>query len=130
MTPTQRTLSFLRAQGFHSDVVERWLPRINKRRDLFHIIDIIALNGDKTIGVQSTGQDFAAHVAKLASEPGTIHWLSSPYRALLLFGWRKVKKGATVAKYHPRISEFWLESGKVQSIETDYRNLATIVSSE
>lgn len=40
MTPTARTLAFLRKRGLRSDVVERWIPHINQRKDLFGIIDI------------------------------------------------------------------------------------------
>jgi hypothetical protein len=42
MTPMARTLAFLRGCGHAADVVERWLPRVNVRRDLFHCIDIVA----------------------------------------------------------------------------------------
>ena len=42
MTPTARTLTHLRRLGFIADVCERWLPHVNRRRDLFGLGDVIA----------------------------------------------------------------------------------------
>ena len=36
MTPTAASLDLLRRSGFLCEVVERWLPKVNVRRDLFH----------------------------------------------------------------------------------------------
>jgi hypothetical protein len=61
MTPTGRTLGRLRRRGFLADVVERWLLRVNRRRDLFGFADIIAvhLREPGVLPVQCTT---AAHV--------------------------------------------------------------------
>src|SRR5437660_1406196 len=42
VTPTARTLTHLRRLGFIADVCERWLPHVNRRRDLFGLGDVIA----------------------------------------------------------------------------------------
>ncbi len=33
MTPTARSLALLRRSGYLAAVVEKWIPRINRRRD-------------------------------------------------------------------------------------------------
>lgn len=46
MTLTSRSMRRLRSEGFAVDLVERWLAVIQRRRDLFGIIDLIAVRGD------------------------------------------------------------------------------------
>ncbi len=90
-TNTSRTLKYLRLNlGWDADIVERWIPfgreekednenegdgeekkkgnkkkRTGYRKDLFGIIDIIALSGKSIVGVQSCGQSFAEHDRKI-----------------------------------------------------------------
>ncbi len=44
MSPTARTLAHLRRLGFLADVVERWLPHVRRKRDLFGIGDVLAVH--------------------------------------------------------------------------------------
>jgi hypothetical protein len=126
MTHTERTLALLRKLGLTADVVERFvraphLPGGGHRKDLFGVIDIIALAGVETIGVQSCGQAFAGHRAKIIAEPRAAEWLESPYRRLLLVGWRKVaayRKDGTRAvrdRMAPRMCWFDLIGEEVQA---------------
>ncbi len=67
MTPTQRTLKWLRDQGYLCGIVERFLAYAGthgKRQDLFSIIDIIAIKPGVTVGVQSCGTAFSEHNKK------------------------------------------------------------------
>jgi hypothetical protein len=42
MSPTQRTLEYLRLSGYPLvGVVERWIPRALVRQDLFGILDVL-----------------------------------------------------------------------------------------
>ena len=119
VSPTQRTLKYLKDEGYECGMVERWipirgLPGGGKRRDLFNIIDIIALDPVKgVIGVQSTGQDFSGHYKKLTQEKAaeTRMWLETPGTSLILIGWRKVKvkRGGKAMRWSPRIQEITLE---------------------
>ena len=75
MSPTQRTLAYLRRQGWCvvAEVVQRWLPlgdarsaRRGYRRDLFRCIDVLAICYDGAsrhvlLGIQCCAA--AAHVA-------------------------------------------------------------------
>jgi hypothetical protein len=117
---TQRTLEALKKQGALCDMVERFIQhagpiqfsmvagkRIGKRtgirKDLFGIIDIIALFPDreKICGVQSCGTSFSEHMKKILASSYAPIWLR--YGDLELWGWRKLKAGWT-----PKIHKFTL----------------------
>ena len=93
MTPTQRTLAELRARGYRAEVVERWIPGANIRRDLFGIIDVFATNKHATLGVQVCGQAWSSHVTKLLVDNAAtcFEWLECASRRLELWGWAKRK---------------------------------------
>jgi hypothetical protein len=115
-SPTQRTLRELRNQGRVCAIVERWNQHVGPhgiRQDLFGIIDVLALDPKRgVVGVQSCGQDFAAHERKFLEErvQECVDWLSTPGTALELWGWRKVKlkRGGKQMLWQPRIKEFVL----------------------
>ena len=72
---TKLTLDNLRQQGYIVDVVERWVPNgaggPQIRRDLFGILDLVAIRGSETLGVQTTTKANAASRArKIAQEAG------------------------------------------------------------
>jgi hypothetical protein len=90
MTPTARTLAYLRAAGFQCAVVERWLPHANVRSDLWHFADVIACHpAEKVILlVQTTTAGHLAHrLAKAKSRPELQDWLAAGGR-FVLHGWR------------------------------------------
>lgn len=88
MTNTQRTLAYLKKQGWIVGMVERWLPRANVRQDLFNLIDIIAIKPGVIWGVQSTGQAVSEHVQKALVEPRLKEWLLATGEFSII-GWTK-----------------------------------------
>jgi hypothetical protein len=116
LSPTQRTLRALREQGRVCDIVERYIAQVGPhglRRDLFNIIDVLALDPQRgVVGVQSCGESFAAHERTLLEVRAQecIDWLSTPGTALELWGWRKVKlkRGGVAMRWQPRVREFTL----------------------
>lgn len=112
---TSRTLKWLRDQGWSADVVERWMknpkhPAGGYRKDLFNIIDIIALSNRGIMGVQSCGQAFAEHNRKVLAEPLALKWLEAG-GDLILIGWRKIlkKRGGKQKIWAPRIKHYLFE---------------------
>ena len=110
LSNTQRTLRYIKEQGWVAEIVERFNPyagRFGKRKDLFGIIDIIALGDNSIIGIQSTGQAFRKHEDKILNEPMAREWLKSGGR-LMLIGWRKVKlfRGSRAMRWEPKIKEY------------------------
>ena len=88
-SPTQLTLKLLRDEGWTVEVVERWIPGANIRKDLFGFIDLVALKNDMTLGVQATSySNMGARIRKIESA----ELLSQVRRAswhLWVIGWRK-----------------------------------------
>lgn len=126
MTPTQRTLKALRDRGMECQVVEQWKAYAKRpgggppgiRKDLFGIIDVIALDQRRgVIGVQCCGLDFAGHVRKLTESHArqSYNWLTTPGTALEIWGWRKVvkKPGQRRKVWEPRIREITLDDLRV-----------------
>jgi hypothetical protein len=113
LSPTQRTLAALKDDGWECAVVEKWIPRARVRKDLFGVIDIIAIGGARGIlGVQSTGQDYAGHYKKMMTEKAQecLRWLQSG-GGLELWSWRKVKleRGQSGEVWEPRVYIFKLQ---------------------
>lgn len=109
-SPTQRTLQALRKDGFKCAVVEKWIPipgGHGRRLDLFNIIDVLAITGAETLGIQCCGSSFSAHWKKLteAESENTRAWLSNGYRSLEIWSWRKVKlkRGGKAMRWQARM---------------------------
>lgn len=69
MTPTARTLAECRKRGWLAQVVEQTVPRTFIKRDLFGFVDVVALDGARTVAIQCTdGTSVAKRVAKMRGE--------------------------------------------------------------
>jgi hypothetical protein len=103
-TPTQRSLQYCRKNGLSAGVVERWIPRVNKRSDLFGCIDLIVVAGKRIVGVQATsGTNHASREAKIRGLMAEDSENGRALRALLAAGghvevWSWEKKGARGAR--------------------------------
>lgn len=90
MTPTARTLALLRRSHYVAGVVERWIPRANVRKDLFGVIDIVAIRRGETgvLGIQATSMaNVSARVAKAKTKGELRTWLACGNR-FEVWGWR------------------------------------------
>ena len=125
LSPTQRTLRALRAQGSIVGSVERWNPHVGShgiRQDLFGFIDLIALDPERgIIGIQSCGQAFSQHINKILDSDCTqaaIEWLRCGGK-IEVWGWRKVKlkRGGKAKVWKPRIREIvWEDFGDARNL--------------
>lgn len=80
MTPTSRTLSLLRADGFAVAIVERRIPHCNITVDAFGMFDVLAIREDVpgALGVQTTsGSNHSARVKKLLANPILKTWTAA-----------------------------------------------------
>ena len=124
---TSRTLRYLREQGWEADKVEQFNPyagKFGQRKDLFGIIDIIALSEHGITGVQSCGQAFNEHHDTIMESDNTVKWLSAG-GALFLIGWRKVKlkRGGKAMRWSPRIRQYKVS----EEVDVDSRAVDVIV---
>jgi hypothetical protein len=90
MSPTARSLAWLRAQGFLPAVVEKWNPGARVRQDLFGFLDIIALRPGRPglLGVQVTTVAHQADRMKKARACAAYPlWMAS--NDFVVHGWAK-----------------------------------------
>ena len=98
MSPTARSLAHLRAQGWTVDVVERWIPGANIRRDCFGLFDLIAIRPGETMGVQvASGSNVAARIRKLTEHPDLAAVRSADW-TITIHGWRQDRAGKWVLR--------------------------------
>lgn len=89
-SPTQLSLEKLRADGWLAEVVEKWIPGANIRKDLWGWTDIVALKDGETLAVQTTSySNISARVNKI-TESDTIVEVRKANWSIEVHGWRKV----------------------------------------
>jgi len=92
-SPTQLSLKLLRKTCGAVQVVEKWNPHARIRQDLFGFIDILALEGETTIAVQSTSwANVGARIKKIA-ESDHVGAVRKAGWTIIVHGWRKGKNG-------------------------------------
>ena len=92
-SPTQRSLAYLREQGWLAWVTEHWCPFARRRKDLWNICDILCLRGDEIMAVQTTsGSNVSARVRKIA-ESEHIGAIRKAGIAVKVHGWTKRANG-------------------------------------
>ena len=90
-SPVSRTLSWLRKQGYVAEVTEKWNPFSRTRKDLFGLLDILALKAQERgcLGIQATStSNLAARRTKAKQSPLLGLWLGAG-NAFWLVGWAK-----------------------------------------
>ena len=100
MSPTQRTLKWLRDAGYLAEVVEKWNVHARIRQDLFGAIDIVASSPECPIlGVQCTSDsNFAARLKKLRDSDKVQQLVKNGWD-IFVVGWKKGSK-------EPRVYSF------------------------
>lgn len=92
MTPSARTIAECRRRGWIAQNVEQTIPRTFIKRDLFSVIDIIAVTDFGILGIQATsGTNHAARRTKALAEPRLRLWLEAGGRFEI---WSWAKQGA------------------------------------
>jgi carbonic anhydrase len=97
-SPTARSLKVMRERGYLADVVEKWIPGANIRKDLYGFIDILCIKDNEIVGVQSTsGDNVAARCTKIAEHPN-VDAVRKAGIKLVVHGWRKNSKNRWVLR--------------------------------
>lgn len=108
-SPTERTLAWLRKNGFTAGVVERRNPKMLRvTHDYLGIIDLIAVGEGHTIGVQATSAaNVGSRVNKVIESDNCAAWIKGNNR-LLVVGWSKKGPRGAVKRWTPTIREIVL----------------------
>jgi len=96
MSPTQRSLKYLRDQGYKCWVVEHWNAFTHRRQDLFGCLDILAVGNGETIGIQTTSRgNVSSRVKKIQENEYFPELVRSGWK-IHCHGWGKLKAGWTI----------------------------------
>ena len=91
LSPTQRSLAYLREQGYHCEVVEKWNSFTKQRKDLWGWCDILAIKKGEVLAVQVTASAVSDRIKKIqASE--TLNLVRDANIRIEVHGWRKSQK--------------------------------------
>lgn len=116
ISPTARSLKWLRDKGFTAQVVERYNPFAYKRIDLFGCIDIVAIHPELqgVTGVQSTtSAHLADHIKKSVAIPELKLWLIAG-NSFMIQVWRKNAKKRWVSKERIILLEDLIDTPKMK----------------
>jgi hypothetical protein len=97
-SPTQRSLEYLREQGYHPEVVERFNSFTKRRHDLWGFADILAIKRDEVLAVQTTsGDNISARIKKIKDSDLLPKAREAGVR-IVVHGWRKAANGRYVLR--------------------------------
>jgi hypothetical protein len=107
VSPTELSLRHLRAEGWLVDVCERWVPNPShpgggQRRDLFGLVDLVAIRGTQTMGVQTTTHvNVSAHLMKMTDDDHRprLRDLFVAGWIVVVHGWRKSTRDGHACKH-------------------------------
>lgn len=97
MSPTQRSLKYLRDEGYLVAIVEHWQPFARIRQDLFGFIDLLAIRRDETLAVQVTASGVSNRVHKIEASPHLGRVREAGWK-IIVHGWRKNAEGKYVMR--------------------------------
>ena len=96
MSPTERTLKWLRKEGWNVWKVEHWNHFARRRQDLWGFVDVLGLKAGVTLAVQCTSaSNVSSRIRKIADHENT------PY--LREANWKIWVVGWTKGKHEPRV---------------------------
>lgn len=87
----QLSMQYLRDLGYDVDVCERWVPSPHGqvRRDLFGILDLVAIRNGETLGVQTTTRgEIPKRIRKIMASDRTQGLLDAGWR-IVVHGWHQ-----------------------------------------
>lgn len=88
-SPTQLTLKKLRDDGYVAEVVEKWIPGANIRRDLFGFIDVLAIKPGEILGVQCTSRGHVRNRCNKIAESDLVDNVREANIKIEVWGWDK-----------------------------------------
>ena len=96
-SPTQRSLEYLREQGYFCAIVEKWNSFTKQRQDLWGWCDILAIRENEVLAVQVTSTGVAERIKKI-EDSTTVAFVRKAGIRIEVHGWRKNSKGRYVIR--------------------------------
>jgi len=114
VSPTQRSLKYLRDQGYTVAVTEKWNPFAKIRQDLFGFVDLIAIRNGTTLAIQTTSaSNISSRRKKIESHENLPVVLSAGW-SVIIHGWRKNSKNKWVLSEEAVLNNSYFEVTKNQ----------------
>jgi hypothetical protein len=89
MTPSQRTVLHLRKLGYQTANVESYNHFTKRKKDLFGVIDILAIGNGETLAVQVTSKsNMSSRIKKIEESEALPEMLRSSWRVIVHGWWR------------------------------------------
>jgi hypothetical protein len=115
VSPTELSLRHLRDEGWTADICERWIPGgsgiSGRRKDLFGMLDLVAVRGAETLGVQTTSHANANSRANKMRDDEHAERLAALHAAgwvVVVHGWRlSTRDGRACTHGRPRCGCRW-----------------------
>ncbi len=114
MSPTQRSLKYLRGGGFTAAITEHWNSFVKIRQDLFGFGDIVAFKPfeDEVALVQTTSASgMSSRITKILAIPVVRDWLLAPHRTIYVHGWGKRGPRGKRKVWTVRVVQIFLKNG-------------------
>lgn len=92
MSPTARSIAFLKENGWLVDTVERWIPGANIRKDCFGCFDLLACRPEEAALIQVTSDsNVSARLKKIEESEMVAKVRECGVFTLLIHGWKGSK---------------------------------------
>lgn len=91
-SPTVRSLAKLRKEGYVAEIVEKFNSFTKTRKDLWGIIDILAIRRDEVLGVQTTSWANVSARVKKITDSEHIGAIREAGIRVVVHGWKKNPK--------------------------------------
>jgi hypothetical protein len=86
-------VALLESRGYKCDVVESYNAFTRRKKDLFHIFDILAIGNGETVGIQITSKsNMSSRIKKISESEFLPELVRSGWR-LIIIGWFKKPNG-------------------------------------
>jgi len=113
MSPTERTLDWLREHGYMVARCEHWNHFAKCRQDLWGIVDVWAVNEDRDVLIQTTvGSHHAERVQKAMACPAMPLLLLR--HSFEVWTWEKQGPRGTRKKWTLRVTALTVKGGRVR----------------
>lgn len=92
-SPTARSKALMEGRNYHVEIVERWIPGANIRKDLLGFGDLLCIHretGDTVIVQTTSASNFSARINKIATHEN-LGLARKAGWGILVHGWRKQK---------------------------------------
>jgi hypothetical protein len=93
-----RAVALLQSRGYKCDIVESYNSFTKRKKDLFHIFDILAVGNGETVGVQITSKSNMSSRIKKISESEYLPELIRSKWKILVLGFYKQTNGRYACK--------------------------------